>query len=203
MEVGQKVYLLNVENEITEAVVEKITRSLITLNDGMVLENHAIWVYDQPYQYYNAKRHDSKAFESKKNAMHFVKTRLYDRFDVYGYREIKYPTKPITPRMSSTSPSKDEIIQYQKDMEAFESDMKVFTVETQIANQKMNKWMDTYMSFLAFRDGLEDYPEEVRSAVYSMAYEAGHSAGYGEVSNYHISFAEFAIKVINAMKKNK
>ena len=67
----------------------------------------------------------------------------------------------------------------------------------------MTTWMETYLAYLANRDGIEEYPQEVRDAVYSMAYEKGHAYGYEEIAIHHNTYAEFAIKIINAVNKNK
>jgi hypothetical protein len=201
IEVGQKVYVIDVSNNITESTIEKITRSLVTLSNGKIFRNDTIWLGDYRFYYYTSKLDGYDMVLTKENAEYFVKHRKFDNFNVNSYRNIKYPTKPSTPRMSSTSPTKEEIAKYQKAMEEFEAQMKVFTEETSIANNKMHEWMDTYMAYLAYKDGLDVYSEEIRSAVYSMAYDAGHSSGYCEVANYHSTFAEFAIKVIELSKK--
>jgi hypothetical protein len=48
-----------------------------------------------------------------------------------------------------------------------------------------------------------EYPEvndAVFSAAYSLAYDRGHSSGYGEVELYISDYVEFAVKVIEASK---
>lgn len=201
IEVGKKVYVIDLSNNITTSTVDKNTRSLITLSDGKVFRNDAVWLGDYQFYYYYSKLDGYNMVLTKENAEYFIKYRKFDNFNVNSYRSIKYPTKPSTPRMNSTSPTKEEIAKYQNAMEEFESQMKVFTEETSIANNKMHEWMDTYIAYLAYKDGLDVYSEEIRSAVYSMAYDAGHSSGYGEVANYHSTFADFAIKVIELSKK--
>lgn len=34
--------------------------------------------------------------------------------------------------------------------------------------------------------------------VYSLAYQHGHSAGYGEVEQYYISYVDFAVQLLEA-----
>lgn len=51
------------------------------------------------------------------------------------------------------------------------------------------------------RDGYPPMSDEMFSAIYSMAYDRGHSYGYDEVAMYFDDYYDFAKKVIEISKK--
>ena len=204
MEVGQKVFIVDANYNITESVISKITRSLIRLENGEQFRNSSWWHDASIEIYYSNNTIDRKVLvNSNKNAEKYIKYEKFRQFKPDSHREIKYPSKPSTPKMKSMTPSMDELVTYQAEMVEYEKAIKVYNEQTAIANAKMTTWMETYLAYLANRDGIEEYPQEVRDAVYSMAYEEGHAYGYEEVAIYHNRYAEFAINIINAVNKNK
>lgn len=203
MEVGKKVFIVDKNYNITESVISKITRSLIRLENGEAFRNHGWW-HDASIETFSSNNETRKVMvESREDAEKYIKRETLSRFDPSSHRDIKYPSKPSTPKMKSMTPSMDELITYQTEMVEYEKAIKVYNEQTTIANDKMTAWMETYLAYLANRDGIDKYPQEVRDAVYSMAYEEGHAYGYEEVAIYHDRYAEFAIKIINAVNKNK
>jgi hypothetical protein len=44
----------------------------------------------------------------------------------------------------------------------------------------------------------EGLSKDQHLVVYSLAYQHGHSAGYGEVEQYYAEFAEFALQLLDA-----
>lgn len=45
-----------------------------------------------------------------------------------------------------------------------------------------------------------DLPKVVSDEIYTMAWAEGHSSGYGEVAHHYNDFAEFARRVVAAVK---
>ena len=201
MEVGQKVFIVDMNYNITESVVSKVTRSQIRLENGDSYQNNS-WTTNGVETYTN-RLNGTTMVKSRKNAERFIRRDTFEKFKTDSYRNIKYPSKPIAPKMKSMTPTMGEISKYQAEITEYETAIKVYTEETKIANDKMNAWMETYLAFLSDRDGLDEYPKEVQDAVYAMAYDQGHAYGYEEIAIYHNRYAEFAIKIINAVNKNK
>jgi hypothetical protein len=103
--------------------------------------------------------------------------------------KLQYPEKIKKPFLSNKHTSV-EVKQYSTDLEIYEIEHKKYKfVETYIDkyNRELNNILEKYIKEIS---GLNTIPEDKRSKVWSLAWERGHSDGYGEVYNNLESLVE-------------
>lgn len=115
-------------------------------------------------------------------------TKQFEQFgeDIYKLTEyanrfrLKYPDKPIKPRLDSkhTSEQLKEYIkafeQYEVDMSNYEELKKSYTEN----EYKINSLIEEYIKDIS---GFNTLPEKVKNKVWCKALEDGHSSGYYQV----------------------
>jgi hypothetical protein len=129
-----------------------------------------------------------------------------EEFDT-ARREIEYPKRPRNPSLALKKKDFDSEAQYFRAMadasEEYEREMAKYKVEREKVGAIEGEISLDFRAFCISEHVDNDVPEEIKSLVYSAAYEEGHSGGYSEIYNAMDDFAEIANRAYAAGKKSK
>lgn len=108
----------------------------------------------------------------------------YDEYDAIQRilsHQVEMPTKPREPRLSSTSPTDDEIAKYQTDKMQYEVDKTEYLDEMRHHREFQTNLYNLLEEYIKDVSGLNSIPAQYQDKVYSHAWEDGHSDGYYSV----------------------
>ena len=120
----------------------------------------------------------------------------YD-FDYYSGSDIRYPEKPVKPRLERNPTAiearafADALEEYEREFKAYQEDKSFY--QSQASSRKTE-----------FKDKLKkdyDLSDEEFDVIWSEAYDRGHSGGLSEVYSYFDSLYDFVHKYMDANKK--
>ena len=116
--------------------------------------------------------------------IHEVETLLrklrQDEYDQIG--NMDYPKKPF---LSTTSPNYDQLTSYQRDFAEYERLKEKYDDLTEKKMGIGNEQYQLLEEYVKYKSGFfTDVPAQYKDKVWRMAWELGHSAGYGEVFIY-------------------
>ena len=98
-----------------------------------------------------------------------------------------------------TFDTKDDAIKAGATVTEKSLDEKAFKAAKRKYQDNQNAIVDAFCKEL--RDDYPSMSDEMFSAIYSMAYDRGHSSGHDEVALYFDDYYDFAMKVIEISKK--
>lgn len=120
----------------------------------------------------------------------------YD-FDYYSGSDIRYPEKPVKPRLERNPTAldarafADAMEEYEREFKAYQEDKSFY--QSQASSRKTE-----------FKDKLKkdyDLSDEEFDVIWSEAWDRGHSGGLSEVYSYFDSLYDFVHKYMDANKK--
>ena len=115
--------------------------------------------------------------------IHEVETLLrklrQDEYDQIG--NMDYPRKPVLP---TTSPNYNQLLSYQRDFAEYERLKEKYDDLTERKRGIGSKQYQLLEEYLKEKSEFSVVPSIYRDKVWTMAWELGHSHGYGEVYGY-------------------
>ncbi len=117
-------------------------------------------------------------------------------------RSLKYPSKP-----RKAEPKRDDFpnntawgaaldtyeVEFANQMVAYKADLETYHSQAQKVDQEF--WADLYEDL-----GWDRLPPKVASALRTMAWEDGHSSGYGEVYNHALGYDSLVDAILESVK---
>ena len=93
------------------------------------------------------------------------------------------PKKPIKPILKNSSDI-NEVENYAELLKKYNQDLINYKKECEIWATKYDQIEDLIVKYIKEKSGLFNIPEKYQNHVFSLAYEYGHSSGYGSVYSY-------------------
>lgn len=101
------------------------------------------------------------------------------------YDQIGNPNYPSKPHLKSNTPSQDDIQKYQVELAEYERLKEEYDSISEKKRGIGNEQYQLLEEYVKYKAGFfTDVPAQYKDKVWRMAWELGHSAGYGEVFIY-------------------
>lgn len=93
--------------------------------------------------------------------------------------KLPHPRKPTKPRLSSSTPSVDEISEYAEKLKGFEKEESEYKENFRKCREEDGRLMDLFKQDLLEDLGIEKHPK--KDKIFSYAWKEGHNSGLSSV----------------------